>query len=264
MFTFTGNGPQDDQDITPKAKVLLPRTVSAGAFLKSEFHQRSTDIEAGRYSVRGQRQPVTPVFARDQDIRSRRPVSPPKDRPPKIPERRPSKSKGFFLRAIAGRSEEPRGIKRSDSILSKNTLRRRLSKSKSQVPDIYDASYESSHSSASTRSRFAPASFDIADIGINSRLSSCGTPSSYSTSDTTSFGSSQELFVLSPRINITPEVSSVDNGSRELWVAVEITGVLRRADGRQGLESSLYRSSSGASGMFPPLPGNSSKCSFGC
>lgn len=62
------------------------------------------------------------------------------------------------------------------------------------------------------------------------------TTSSVSSLSVTSQGS----FILSPRINVTPEVSSVDNGSHELWVAIEITGVLRRADGRQHFENSPY------------------------
>ena len=37
-------------------------------------------------------------------------------------------------------------------------------------------------------------------------------------------------FILSPEITITPEMPSIDGGSTNLWVAVEVTGTLRCAD----------------------------------
>lgn len=234
--------------MTPKARSPLPRTISAGAFLKSELHRRSLDVEVGRYSVRGQRHPIYP---RDEDIRSRQPVSPPKNWSPIIPERRPSKSKNFFLRAIAGRNtDEAKGIKRTDSTLSKNTLIRCLSSSKNKFSGSYDASCEDNISSGGTESSFRPESFDIADVGINSRICSCETPSSCSTSDTTSTASNEKAFVLSPQIKITPEASSVDNGSCDLWVAIEVTGSLHRADGRENIESSPFLPSRGSSGTY--------------
>jgi hypothetical protein len=237
--------------MTPKARTPLPRTISAGAFLKSELHGRSLDVEAGRYSVRGQRHSMYP---RDEDIRSRRPISPTKNCSSTIPERRPSKSKNFFLRAIAGRNtEETRGIKRTDSTLSKNTLIRRLSRSKNKFSGSYDASCEANISSGGTESSFRPESFDIADVGLNSRIYSCETPSSYSSSDTTSTASNDRIFVLSPEIKITPEVSSIDNGSCDLWVAVETTGILHRADGRENVEKPLVRLAPSSSGMWPLL-----------
>jgi hypothetical protein len=223
------NTPQDDPDLTPKAKSSLPRTISAGAFLKSELHGRSLDIEAGRYSVRGHRHSMCP---RDEDHR-RHAYTPAQNWSPTIPQRRPSKSKNFFLRAIGGRSsEETKGIERIDSTQSKNTLIRRLSRSKKKVSGSYDASCEDNISSVGTESSFRSKSFDIADVDINSRMS-CGTPSSYSASDTTSITSNENVFVLSAQITVTPEVTSVDNGNCDLWVAIEVTGVLQKADGRQ-------------------------------
>ncbi len=242
------NTPQDDPDVTPKARSPVPRTISAGAFLKSELYRRSLDVEAGRYSVRGQRNSMYP---RDEDIRSRHPVSPAKNWSPAITERRPSKSKNFLLRAIAGRNtEEPKGIKRTDSTLSKNTLIRRLSRSKHKVSGSYDASCEDNISYGRTESSARPESFDIADVGLNSRISFCETPSSYSASDITSTATSQDVFILSPQINITPEVSSVDKGNCDLWVAVEIIGTLHRADGRQNIQRFPFHSSSESSGMY--------------
>lgn len=227
---FTGQPTlQDDPDLTPKAKTDLPRTISAGAFLKSEFHRRSLDIEEGTYSVRGQRHSLCP---RDEDLR-RHPYPPAQNWSPTIPQRRPSKSKNFFLRAFGGRnSDETKGIKRSDSTQSKNTLVRRRSRIKKKISASYDASYEDNVPFVDTESCYLPESFDIVGVGINSRMS-CETPLSYSASDTTSITANDNVFVLCPQIKVTPEATSVDNGNCDLWVAVEITGVLHRADGRE-------------------------------
>ncbi|KAE9363756.1 hypothetical protein N431DRAFT_497542 [Stipitochalara longipes BDJ] len=223
------SSPRDDPDLTPKAKASLPRTISAGAFLKSELHRRSLDIEAGRHSVRGQRHSL---YTREEDVNRRHPYTPAQDWSPTILQRRPSKPKNFFLRAIGGRSsEEVKRIKRSDSTISKNTLIRRLSRSKKRPSGSYDASCEDNDSSVSTESSVPPESFDIADVGIKSRMS-CGTPSC-SASDTTSITYNENVLILSPQIKITPEVTSLANGACDLWVAVEVTGVLHKADGRE-------------------------------
>jgi hypothetical protein len=229
-YMFTGQPTlQDDPDLTPKAKADLPRTISAGAFLKSEFHRRSLDIEEGTYSVRGQRHSLYP---RNGDLR-RHPNTSTQKWSPTIPERRPSKSKNFFLRAFGGRnSDETKSIKRTDSTLSRNTLVRRRSRIKNKVSASYDASYEDNVSSVDGESGCPRESFDIVDVGINSRMF-CETPLSYSASVTTSITANDNVFVLCPQIKVTPEVTSVDNGNCDLWVAIEITGVLHRADGRE-------------------------------
>jgi hypothetical protein len=252
-YMFVGpSTPQDDPDVTPKAKSSLPRTISAGAFLKSELHGRSFDIEAGRHSVRGQRHSLYPP--QQEILHNRHLYALPQSSPPAIPPRRLSKSKNFFLRAIGGRgSEEIKGVKRSDSTLSKNTLIRRLSRSKKKTSGSYDAFCEDDFSSVSTESSLPPESFDIADVGINSIIS-CDTPSSFSASDTTSITSNDNVFVLCPQIKITPEVNSLDNGNCDLWVAVEVTGVLHKADGRQ---VSPFLSGPSSSGTFWLLSHNS-------
>jgi hypothetical protein len=61
---------------------------------------------------------------------------------------------------------------------------------------------------------------------------------------------------LCPQIKITPEVNSLDNGNCDLWVAVEVTGVLHKADGRR-ISPSL--SGPSTSGTFWLLSRNSYK-----
>lgn len=229
----------DDPDLTPKAKPTA-RTASAGAFLKSELYQRSGDIEATRFSVRDNRHSMfTPPPS------GRRPPSPAKGSPPKIPERRPSKSKNFFLRAIGGRlSDESKAIRRKDSGASKGTLIRRLSRSKnSSSAESYTDSINSTDSGYS----FEPGSLDITDVSMNSRLSSYeGDPPSSSVSHALA----PDVFVLCPQIVITPEISSVDTGCCFLWVAIEVNGTLRKADGYEARYEGPSSSTSHISGMY--------------
>lgn len=181
---------------------------------------------------------------RDEDLHDQYTAAGTQHWSPAIPQRRPSKSKHFFLRAIGSRnSEETKRIQRTDSTISKNTLIRRLSRSKKKASGSYDASCEDNISSAGTES-LPPESLVIPDVDIHSRMS-CGTPSSYA-SDTTSITCNQNVFVLCPQIKVTPEVASVENGNCDLWVAIEITGALRKADGHQG---SPFLSRPGSSGM---------------
>lgn len=212
---------EDDPDLTPKARKQTMRTNSAGAFLKSELHRRSEDFEASRYSVRDNRHSI---FMPGSVVR--RPPSPMKGSPPKIPERRPSKSKNFFLRAIGGRkADESTSIRRTDS--SRSTFVRRLSRSRARGSED---SYTGSIVSAQTDPLSEPGSLDITDISINSRLSSSDDlPQLSHVSDASS--PVEDLLVLCPQIVITPETTSVDTGCCFLWVAIEITGSLQRADG---------------------------------
>ena len=234
---------QADPDITPKAAKQATRTASAGAFLKSEFHRRSIDIEAGRLSVRGKQS----LLLWDQATQKAHPSSPAKNRSPKIPERRPSKSKNFFLRAIAGRSadETKPSMRRSDSTLSRNTLIRRLSRSKNRDGSSSGQYYEASINSIGTAESSEPKSFDIADVDITTRLSSYDTSPSVSlVSRDTSAHANSEVFVLCPQISITPEICSADSSACSFWVAIKITGVLQSADDHGSRKNAAGRFSS--------------------
>lgn len=233
----------DDPDVTPKARPST-RTASAGAFLKSELYQRNQDIDSTRFSVRGNRHPIfTPQPS------SRRSPSPNKASPPKIPDRRPSKSSNFFLRAIGGRlSDESKAIRRKDSGASRGTLIRRLSRSKNSSSA---ESYTDSITSTDSSNTFEPGSLDITDVSIDSRLSSYeGNPPSSTISDVLP----PDVFVLWPQIVITPEISSVDTGCCFLWVAIEVTGILQKADGYEARYDGPRLPSSHVSGMSIPAP----------
>lgn len=174
---------------------------------------------------------------------------------PKILQRRFSKSRNFILRAIGGRSsEESKHIRRIDSVASKNTLIRRLSRGGNRGSD----SSADSIASTSTAYFVEHDSQDITDISINSRISYGESPIrrgpsiSSSGTDSTSAVSPPEAFVLCPQIIVTPELASVDGGSCNLWLAIEVTGILRRADGHgKHNEVQTYPSQS----MNPQLSG---------
>jgi len=183
------------------------------------------------------------------------------DGSPKIPERRFSKSKNFLMRAIGGRSS-PKKVKSTRKIdtSSKSTLIRRLSRSKNKVENPWGSnSSESGYSSIS--SSFKPASIDIADASFNSRTSSSSdqTPNISYASDTVPLLASEEAALLCPQITVTPEVSSVDSNNCMLWVAVEVSGVLRNAEKSQTFDVPSSHSgpmNAQLSGTYPPTCGS--------
>ncbi|KUJ17181.1 uncharacterized protein LY89DRAFT_73338 [Mollisia scopiformis] len=239
-FSATSVSADDDPDITPKARQRVPRTISAGNFLKSEFHRRSLETDQGRYSVRSNRN----SFYSNQ-IAQHVP-SPPnfgKFKPPKIPDRQPSKSKNFILRALAGRgSEESNHPQRVNSKGSRNTLVRRLSRNKTMDSD------RSGRTSMSGETLYSipMEELDLGNGGSDASTSQQETPiralPQVPTVPQTS-ASPQELsqrqdvlvlspLILSPRIKVTPETTSLPTTTSTFWVAIEIRGELHAADGR--------------------------------
>lgn len=159
------------------------------------------------------------------------------DGSPKILERRFSKSKNFLLRAIGGRSspDKAKPIRKVDTA-SKSPLVRRFSRSRNRVETPWGpSSSESECSSANTS--IEPGSIDITDVSINSRISSSydQAPNVSFASDNSILRNSESTTLLSPQITVTPEVSSVDSGNCVLWVAVELSGVLRSVERNQTL-----------------------------
>jgi hypothetical protein len=47
--------------------------------------------------------------------------------------------------------------------------------------------------------------------------------------------------ILCPQINVLPELSIVDTSACSLWVALEVTGMLRRADGQEDFDNGADR-----------------------
>ena len=203
-----------DPDITPKASKPLPRTASAGAFLKSEFHRGSTESDASIH--------LSELNAQDERVS-----------PPKIPERRLSKSKTFFFKLGNRREKEPKPLPRFDSTTSKNTLVRRFSRGQDRN-SVSESAYSNSITSIdSSYSLDGMNSEDIADVISDPRISSSHRDSVHSQGSEYSQSwpeFAREDFVLCPEITITPEVLSLDGRSTDLWVAVEVTGTLRLAN----------------------------------
>jgi hypothetical protein len=143
-------------------------------------------------------------------------------------ERPLSRSKNF-LKAITGgnnsSSKVQNAMRRISSNVSKHTFLRRPQRAES----LY-AQDDSLKFSAISLSDIE----GIADTGITSRVSShAGTqePSPLATLNSLYAPSLRSSFVLCPEINVTPELSIVDTRTCSIWVALEVTGVLRRADG---------------------------------
>ncbi|PQE20112.1 ubiquitin-conjugating enzyme protein [Rutstroemia sp. NJR-2017a BBW] len=205
-----------DFDATPKPNRPVSRSLSVGKFLKTELNRGSSRKEI-----------CTPPLQQNLDGS------------PKIPARRPSKSKNFIMKAFGGRKNDESKIPltRKASTGSQSTLLRRLSHRKSTASTISSSvsSVASSLGTVELSHSFERYSQDIIDVGINSRSSSYYDDIDFSCPATpTPSNCRDEMFVLCPHISVTPESTSVHAGMCTLWVAIEITGVLRRADGSGG------------------------------
>ncbi|KAF7896612.1 uncharacterized protein EAF01_009015 [Botrytis porri] len=217
---------KDDFELTPKASEAQ-RNISTGNFLRTELHSLSLEKDIESPDIR--KLAGSPV----------------------VPQRKKSKSKYSLLRAFGGRRSEDLdsepSLGRSNSLTSTKshgTLLRKLSRRKSSASTIQ------SIASSSIRTLDLSNPFDtidnqsIDDSTINSRSSSYydGTimmsdpPTPTPTLVSTLSSSRDDNFVLCPQISVTPESASVNAGVCTLWAAVEITGVLRKADGTSTLD----------------------------
>lgn len=241
----------NDPETTPKGRPQVSKSTVAGAFLKSELQYPATT--AGRYSARASRNASSSEFhAAVPYPRANLSFTKITNDEPKTTERKLSKSKNFLLKAIGGRSPEKKDRKSSDEG-PKNTLMRRLSRSKSTK------SVKSTRSGGWSRSRSGSMPYigpetshdvesrDITDISRDFRPLTAGrqTQSSSGESSTRPLLGFRDNVILSPQVVVTPEESIVDSGNCSFWVAIEISGVLRTADGclRQEKVYSRYSSS---------------------
>ncbi|KAF7885408.1 uncharacterized protein EAF02_003917 [Botrytis sinoallii] len=219
---------KDDFELTPKASEAQ-RKISTGNFLRTELHSLSSEKDVESADIR--KLAGSPV----------------------VPQRKKSKSKYSLLRAFGGRRIEDLDSNPtldrshfSTSTKSHSTLLRKLSRRKSSASTIQ------SMASLSVRTVELANPFDtidnqnINDSRTNSRISSYydgtiimsnpPTPTPTPTLVPTISSSREDNFVLCPQISVTPESASVNAGVCTLWAAVEITGVLRKADGTSTLD----------------------------
>jgi hypothetical protein len=257
----------NDPDLTPKANERITsrpgtsRTISAGDFLKHELYRSSTDIEGNEYSTSSHDHERT----YNQERNFSQPLAVGSISPHEVLERRSSRSKNFFLRAIGVRhnDDQPRRIqKRAGSAASRGSLTQHISRNKLTDGHRVGSLYLGNGRSYSSQSK----NIGNADVGVDTRTSSYNdiplTPSPCSSPPSTGVPSA---FVLCPQITITPEVASVETGICTIWVAILITGALQRADGYRGdgtfeqsfndqllgLSKSLYEISSMTNFMCP-------------
>lgn len=208
-----------DLEITPKANKVVSRTTSADTFLKSDFHRRSSLINASRFSVRGQRNPLlSRKKLRNESAGSSKP-------PPVAPERHSSKSKRFLQLGLAGRDHH---VDQIQSTATKKKLIRCVSRNR----NLSSSSSEESFKSRLSNNFYVERSSNYKDIFEVQRSSFENSLDTPLLSSMCSEDNSQHLdaLVLCPEIKIIPEVTSVDIGDFCFWVAIEIKGVLRRPD----------------------------------
>ncbi|KAB8299143.1 hypothetical protein EYC80_001248 [Monilinia laxa] len=232
---------EDDLFHTSVATHSSSQDTSTGKFLRTYSRLGNPGNEAKKHSIRS------------SDLQSNILGTPKTDGSPIIPKRKPSKSKYSLLRAFGGRrsedSEPKHTLGRSGSsastrsMKSHSTLLRKLSHRKSTASTIQSdaSSVPSSLGAVELSHLFDSDGQDIINARINSGASSYygGTvmmPSPSTPILTPMISSSRDdNCVLCPQISVTPESASVNAGVCTLWAAVEITGVLRSADGASPL-----------------------------
>lgn len=218
----------NDPDVTPKAKQQFARTVSAGEFCKPAYYRVKTDNNESTRPARGSSVYDNPIYPLNRIDDRKEPSE-----TPKIPIRRLSKSKNFFLKAIGGRSAVEPELKNRSSASSRGTLRRRLSRHDRRISSSSNA--ESMASISLSYDSFGSEGQDIADVRTNQRISNQGAQTFFMESSSADISPSTDALVLCPYLTIISEVSSADSGGCSLWVAVSVTGVLREPhrNGRQ-------------------------------
>ncbi|KAI0998474.1 hypothetical protein K3495_g9723 [Podosphaera aphanis] len=208
-----------DLEMTPKASKVVSRTTSADTFLKSDFHRRSSLINASRFSVRGERNPLlSRKKLRNESAGSSKP-------PPVAPERRSSKSKRFLQLGLTSRDHH---VDQIQSTATKKKLIRCVSRNRNLISSSSEESLKSRLSNNFYVERSSNYK-DIFEVQRSSFENSLDTPllSSMCSEDNIQH---LDALVLCPEIKIIPEVTSVDIGDFCFWVAIEIKGVLRRPD----------------------------------
>jgi hypothetical protein len=164
-----------------------------------------------------------------------------------------SRSKNFFLKAIPGRNYS--------SSLAQKAIRRisaNVSKHVKRPPRVgHDcSSFYGGRGSLTLSAMSCSDCEDIADAGTNSAISfhaGSQTIPQLPTLDSVCTMSFRGSFVLCPQINVTPELSVIDTSSCSVWIALEVTGVLHRADRSEeygnGADRQLSLSSTQPSGI---------------
>ncbi|CAG8961954.1 hypothetical protein HYFRA_00013734 [Hymenoscyphus fraxineus] len=248
-ITIDGHSSEDvGSETTPKARSHVSKSTVAGAFLKSELQYPATT--AGRYSARGSRNTSSSDFHNAVPFpRADLSFTKITDEPKTI-ERKLSRSKNFFLKAIGslGDGSPEKTDRDSSGEVPRGGLIRRLSRSRS------NKSVKSTHSGRRSRSGSASTPYkepeapyeiesrDITDASHDLRLMASRHIQSSGESSTRPLLGLRNHLILSPQVFVTPEEAIVDSGNCSFWVAIEISGVLRTADGclREGNGYSRY------------------------
>ena len=158
-----------------------------------------------------------------------------------------SRSKKFFLKAIPGRnSSAQKAMRRISSNVSKRIKRPPRVEQDSSSFYYADSDLTSSAMSCSDCQ-------DFASVGRRISFHDDSNTPPLPTFDSLYTMGLRRSLILCPHINVKPELSILDTSACSLWVALEITGMLRRADGQgefgNGADRYLSHSSTQPSGI---------------
>ena len=220
IITELQNLPHENNDATPRVCQSSSRTASVGSFLKSELFRGSSESELSICSpqlikIRGLKDTFNPLDIELFPAFKLADLSPGQHASSK-PHRRQSIGKKLMSKAFDGlgnaRSKSMHFL-RSKS--SKDSLLRQVS-----LRNLDSSRLMSSEGSSRNSSRFSfeQESVLIPESRTNSTIFADAPPTFLNPS-----------FILYPDISVIPEVNSVDvRDGASIWVAVVITGVLRK------------------------------------
>lgn len=144
-----------------------------------------------------------------------------------------SRSKYLLLKAIPvcnyTGSMARKTIRRISSSVSRHSFLRRPPRAQSGSSICYAVDDSLAFSATSSA-----ASDEAPDVSVISRTTSHASNQVHSALPRLDSLCAQSLpgsFILCPQINVTPELSVIDTNTCSIWVALEVRGVLRRADG---------------------------------
>ncbi|SZF03380.1 unnamed protein product [Blumeria hordei] len=223
----------DDSEVTPKIIRSVARNSSAAAYLKTERNQRRLNADLSSCSVRGVKNSFRHL--NKDDIHN---ISHQRRSLPSTSERSFSRSSNVFMRALTGRCHQKPKLSspmNQDQFMSLSTpSSHRSSRSKKSSSSSTQLDSRSSEY-LDTKNYYHNAYIHDANTSLDALISVQKIQDPELKSENVSaINQPLNTFILCPEIEITPEISAIGTTSCDLWVAVEVKGSLKKADGSSG------------------------------
>ncbi|EPQ66264.1 Bgt-4525-2 [Blumeria graminis f. sp. tritici] len=222
-----------DSEVTPKIIRPVARNSSAVAFLKTERNQRRLNADLTSCSVRGVQNSFKHLNKDDiQNISHQRRSS------HSTSERSFSRTSNVFMRALTGRCHQKPKLSppmNHDQFMSFSTpSSHRSSRSKKSSSSSTQLDSRSSEY-LDTKNYYHNAYIHDANTSLDALIPVQKNQDPELKSEILSaIAQPLDTFILCPEIEITPEISAIGTKSCDLWVAVEVKGSLKKADGSSG------------------------------